>query len=1025
MKKNRNLLWGISVLPALLVMPAMADENKYDMSDGDVIVLTENETITNTITTENDSQRKTGILASGTNVINTGDYTLTVNSGGATARNYIFNTTNGTDFTFIGNLDATLTSVGNEQGRGIRLNSSADVVFNGSVKVDVTTENAEAYGSDAWPNSSAGAHTTFLGTLTDIRAKSTGNQAFGIYGNLSGGGVSSYVFGADFTKIVADGYVSSSSKTATAVWSGYSDVTFNGDAEIIAKNSVGTASGIRMLSDTGKPKATAYLNGNNISVSILDSIDGWGLLASGNSEIISTSNNLQVNVDVDSTSNKQTWGIAAQYGGRINLKEGTNTTVNVSTADGWTDGVVVQGYSGLPGQFISKGNLNVNVNGKWAHAVRVVDGSPFSVDQLTASATATSQAMGAFITDSSDVVIGAIGKTSSLKGVSENGLGVGLYMSEGEDATTIATLKGTMLIQGSSVGVYNDGGTLINEANLTVLGGMYNADNFTNNANLYISGAENGALYNGGVITSGENASWVFLNNSSTESGGAIYNEGMLTLAGMNIFSGNTANGVANDIFNTGSLNIASGTTTIDGGIDGTGTLTIADGAILNIGTASVTQNNITLNGTMLATLRSGDDAQIDVATFDDESTGSLNLAIRNEGTYHVFGTDVFGNVNMESSLYDLAWSADNKDVVATMKSVADIASDNNLTAETAVAVSGLAASSSEKLNDLAMVIQEKLATKTDETRTEVEHAKAAIHPETESVVQSVSSSVQSTVTSLAANRMALPTIGRSGGDVKMTSGGVWVNGIFNKTKQNDSFNGYTRGFAAGLDGTINKVWTIGAGYAFAHSDIAGTARDTEIDSSSLFVYGQYKPSAWYVNAVANYTMSDYTEKGAVFGVGIAADYDVDSFGANIATGYDFAGGITPELGLRYMHINSSDYISSLDIKNELADADYLTASLGTKYAFDIKASKRLNLRPELHYAVKYDLLSDAQVATVAMPGVNAYSLNGERLSRVGGEFGIGMGIVYRGAGISLNYDIEAREDYTSQTGRVKFRYNF
>ena len=31
----------------------------------------------------------------------------------------------------------------------------------------------------------------------------------------------------------------------------------------------------------------------------------------------------------------------------------------------------------------------------------------------------------------------------------------------------------------------------------------------------------------------------------------------------------------------------------------------------------------------------------------------------------------------------------------------------------------------------------------------------------------------------------------------------------------------------------------------------------------------------------------------------------------------------------------------------------------------------------------------------------------------------------YMGLEMSLNYDIEARADYTSQTGRVNFRYEF
>lgn len=588
------------------------------------------------------------------------------------------------------------------------------------------------------------------------------------------------------------------------------------------------------------------------------------------------------------------------------------------------------------------------------------------------------------------------------------------------DISNIQFIGNSAVTDGGAI--YNDFFNSVTNAGYTTVASSTFENNTANNG---------GAIYNDDVDKVGHTValmldSSTFSGNTATTNGGAIYNAGILTLAGTNSFSGNTANGNANDIYNVGTLTLAENSvTTMDGGINGDGFLTIAEGATLNIGTASLAQSSIALDGNMLATLRSGSDAQITTATFSGD--GTLTLAVRGEDTYHIFGTDVFstGTVNVESSVYDWQWANEGKDLIATLKSVEDIAADNELSNETAVTISNLVTSTSGQLNDLAVAIQEKLASGDGDTQQQVEHAHAAIHPETESVVQSVSSSVQSTVTSLAANRMAAQSIGRNGGDVQMTAGGVWAQGIFNKSKQNDAFSGYTRGIAGGLDSTFNKVFTLGAGYAFAHSDITGTARDTEIDSLSVFLYGQYKPTAWYMNAVANYTMADYSETGSALGIGVSADYGVDSFGANIATGYDFAGGVTPEFALRYMHINSADYISSLGIKNELEDANYLTASIGTKYAFDLKVAKHLNLRPELSYAIKYDLLSDKQVATVTMPGVNSYALNGERLSRIGGEFGVGIAMNYRGVDLSLNYDIEAREDYTSQSGRVKFRYNF
>ena len=414
-----------------------------------------------------------------------------------------------------------------------------------------------------------------------------------------------------------------------------------------------------------------------------------------------------------------------------------------------------------------------------------------------------------------------------------------------------------------------------------------------------------------------------------------------------------------------------------------------------------------------------------------DVNGAKLNMTFKGEGTYNLISaTNTTGDFFTwaENKVYDIA--NDSGTFTVKIKSVEDIAESTGLKGETAVAVSHVAEAASKSdsvlLQDLSLKMQEKLAENTPEAKAAVEHATKAIHPEKESVAQSVSTSVQNTVVNLASARMSAPSVGRSGGDVEFTKGGVWAQGLFNKSKQADAFNGYTRGIALGLDGTINKDWTIGAGYSYAHSDINGTARDTEIDSNTIFLYGQYKPAQWYVNAIANYTMSDYSERGTVLdGAVVTGDYDVDSFGGALATGYDFANGITPELGLRYMHVNANDYANSYGINTHIDDTDFLTGVIGAKYAFNVVATRHLTFVPQLNAGVKYDLLSDKNTATVAMPGVNAYTIDGNRLKRIGGEFGIGLGMQYRELNVSVNYDIDVREDYASQTGMLKFRYNF
>lgn len=492
-----------------------------------------------------------------------------------------------------------------------------------------------------------------------------------------------------------------------------------------------------------------------------------------------------------------------------------------------------------------------------------------------------------------------------------------------------------------------------------------------------------------------------------------------LAMAGdmLNIASGAT-------LKNDGNIQIKSTTATISGDISGNGTMHIANGAKLNIGDATIVQDKITLDGEMIANLKT-DQTKFTANTFDGD--GKLQLILRGAGEYTIFGNAAFANdqttIDADSALYNLAWSDDKKSISATLKTIAEIAADNNLSHIATTTVSTIANSASDTLQDLAVRVQEHLITGDVES---VEHASRAINPEIDSVHQAVATGITGTISNLASARMALPAfVGRNGGDITSLAGGVWAQGLYNKSKLNDSFNGYTRGVAAGMDGTINRAITIGAGYAFNHSDIALNFRDLEIDSHTVFAYGQYKPSAWYVNTILNYTMSDYTENADALGVALNADYELDMFGAAVMTGYDTSFGLTPEMGVRYMHIDGDTYTNNLGIRAKINDADYLTGVLGAKYVTQIDVRNGIVLHPELRAALLYDFVTDKIDSAVSMPGVASYGVRADRLDRVGGQFGIGMTMTYAGANLSLNYIIETRNDYTSQTGMIRARYNF
>lgn len=797
------------------------------------------------------------------------------------------------------------------------------------------------------------------------------------------GGTVSFDQGATFTNNTAAG------ASAIYITGSASELEFLGNATFSENTGVGTllnnASGASVTFANGATfdKNTNTLNGSLVNAGTVNvtsgnliftnntGSNGGGLKNSG-TVTVNTSGNILFNTNTTSNS-----AGAFDNGGTV-----TMTAANVSFLNNASDA----GYAGAifnAGDITISGNENIFSNN-------------------TANDTGTTKSGGGAIhnrgnTNTATLVVGTNNSINRFNSNTSQAYGGAIVARafDGAGQDSEITMNGKTYFSGNQSAL--DGGAIWN-----------------------MVAAEGGTTGTSVIVFNGDTT---FENNVSGGNGGAIYNNDTITFNGIANFVGNTANGVANDIFNDGTINFNKDAN-INGGIDGNGTLNIASGATLNIGTSDITQGEIILNGTMHATLRNADNAQITVNNENGFSgSGTLKLAFDQAGTYHVFGNQTFENIDITNPIYDLVWNGG--DVTATMKSVQDIATQNNLTSDAARVISSTSDSSSAQLNNLSVLFQEKLSSGTDADIAAVEQASAAINPEKKSVTQSSVVATQNTLASVISDRMSMIGMGRNGGDMYMDFGGIWAQGLYNKTKLNDSFNGYTRGITAGIDGTINDVWAVGLGYMFAHSDVSGNTRDTDIDSSSIFVYGQYKPSAWYMNAIANYTMSDYTEDGSALGVAVSSDYDVDVFGATVATGYNFIGGLTPELSMRYMHINSSDYTNSLGIKNHFDGADYLTAAMGTRYEFDIYLMNGWVFRPQMHYAVKYDLISDDHSAIVTMPGVNSYVLDGERLSRIANEVGVAIGMNYRGLEMSLNYDIEARADYTSQTGRVKFRYEF
>ena len=222
--------------------------------------------------------------------------------------------------------------------------------------------------------------------------------------------------------------------------------------------------------------------------------------------------------------------------------------------------------------------------------------------------------------------------------------------------------------------------------------------------------------------------------------------------------------------------------------------------------------------------------------------------------------------------------------------------------------------------------------------------ALTAVAPEVAPMVQKTQSETANLVFGAVSTRLTGGSVstggeGMSSGDNIFERAAMWVQGLFNHSKLDDTSKAYgfdadSSGVAMGAEKYINDDVKVGLGYAYTNTDIDGFMRDTDVDTHTAFVYGEYKPSNWYVNGIMSYGWSDYEESKNVAGVGVKADYDAETFGLQAMTGYDMQVkglGLTPEVGLRYVHISQDGYTDSADQKVSSSDSDILTGVIGAK----------------------------------------------------------------------------------------------
>lgn len=438
----------------------------------------------------------------------------------------------------------------------------------------------------------------------------------------------------------------------------------------------------------------------------------------------------------------------------------------------------------------------------------------------------------------------------------------------------------------------------------------------------------------------------------------------------------------------------------------------------LNVTAPSDGEANASMNLVIAADTKLGDASKIEVAS----GSNLDNLVVNNNLLYNLKGVDDDGKITGSEI------TVSKKDSSEVAAGVAANGADGNQAGTIAAFVDGLSgnAQADNITNQISTLVQSGNVKGAARLAKEVAPVAA---PVAQSQVTETTNQVFGAVaTRLSGGSVSSAAEGKSSGDSVFERAAMWVQGLFNKSKYDGSndFKTDSTGLALGAEKYLNSDVKVGAGYAYTNSDVKQGDRKIDVDTHTAFVYGEYKPSDWYVNGIASYNWGDYDEKK--YG-GLSGKYDVNSIALQAMTGYDFhmnGAVVTPEAGLRYINIHQDSYTDTAGQRVSENSSDYLTGIVGAKIKKDYTLSNGMNIRPEARLAMTYDLVNDNSNASVMLANGSAYQVRGEALDRFGVEAGVGLTAeVDDNVEVSLGYEGKFRDHYKDHTGLLNAKYKF
>jgi outer membrane autotransporter protein len=500
------------------------------------------------------------------------------------------------------------------------------------------------------------------------------------------------------------------------------------------------------------------------------------------------------------------------------------------------------------------------------------------------------------------------------------------------------------------------------------------------------------------------------------------------------------------------------GTTTLGNSLTVTGTTSVTANNTLDLGINTLTTETFTVgdNATVAFTVSgkdSGEYGNVVASTYNISTEGTLLQLTLDKGVlakneteeFTIFGGGSFENEFAElseNSRYTFVSKGNGKYDITGKATASDVVSEMNVSKNNVNTISAWVDGGSDfKPGSVAHAVMEKLNTLSQiGTKTEIEKALTALAPETNGTVSTTAVNTFSIVANAISSRMSggfnsspSTTKGMSSGDSK-NGLAVWAQGLYNYTELDNhglvkGFKGGTNGIALGIEGGPIDNAILGLSYAHSVSDIKGYGRNTDVDSNTLVLYGEYKPSNLFIGGMLSYGKSSYEEKKDVAQTLVKADYNADIIALQSLVGYELnykTINITPTAGLRYVSVNTEDYTDTASQKVSSDKVNVFTGLVGVRFDKRFKISNTLILTPEVKLGVQHDFKNDNASSIVTLANGSSYVVKGDKLDKTLFEVGTGLGVdINNKWNISVNYEGKFKDNYQDHTALMNVKYAF